>query len=89
MIETWILILGLFLPRLTLLIAWLNAGIPPNTTPFWGEFFMTLFVPNLLIALYCFSYDMDGWGYAHLAMFILRCLGSSSTVEKCKCRKRR
>ena len=48
-IAGWVLILSLFLPRLTLIIAWISNCIPPNTIPFVGDVLMAIFIPRVLI----------------------------------------
>jgi hypothetical protein len=48
--TTWFLILCLFFPRLTLLFSWLTDNLPDNDTPFWADFFLTLFFPRFLVA---------------------------------------
>jgi hypothetical protein len=76
-IETWFLILALFLPRLALLIAYCTGGIPLNTIPFWGDFFMTLFIPRVLIVIYIVSnMGFGGWAVAHLILAVLAFTGS-------------
>ncbi len=47
-----LLFFGLFFPRISLWVAWLNGAIPPNTVPFVFEFFLTLFLPRALICFY-------------------------------------
>jgi hypothetical protein len=34
------------------MIAYCNHGIPPNAIPFWGNFFMALLMPRILILIY-------------------------------------
>lgn len=84
-IELWFLVLSLFLPRIALLIAYTNHQIPPNSVPFWGDFFMTLFVPRVLILIYIMSnMGICGWFWLHLVFLILTYGGSSS----CSCNKK-
>jgi hypothetical protein len=71
-IATWFLILSLFLPRLALIIAWCTSGVPANTIPFWGDFFMTLFLPRILILIYIITnMGFGGWAVAHLIFAII------------------
>jgi len=71
MIETWFLILTLFFPRIGLLIAYYNGCIPPNTIPFWGDFFMAIFIPRILTIMYIImNLGMGPWAIAHILMFI-------------------
>ena len=54
-IAMWILLLGLFLPRLTLLIAWLETGMyPPNPLPDLVNFVLWLLFPRFLMAYYIY-----------------------------------
>ncbi len=50
--NEYLLFFGLFVPRISLLTAWLTGAIPPNTVPFWFEFFLALFLPRVLIIFY-------------------------------------
>jgi len=81
-IETWFLVMSLFLPRITLLIAWLSHGIPPNTVPFVAEVFMTIFIPRVLILIYIGTVmGLCPWFYIHL---ITACLVWGKCSVSCK-----
>jgi hypothetical protein len=72
-IPVWFLVMGLFLPRLTLFIAWIGHCIPPNDIPFIGDLFLTLLVPRVLIMIYivgCMGLYC-GWFWVHLIVLIL------------------
>lgn len=71
-IETWFLILALFLPRLSLFIAYCSNQIPYNTIPFLGDAVMAFFIPRILILIYIGSnLGCDtGWFAAHLVACI-------------------
>lgn len=71
-VELWILILGLFFPRLTLFIAYMSHNIPYNTVPLIGDLVFTLFVPNVLLGSYALYHDMPVWGTIHIILGILR-----------------
>lgn len=65
--NSMLLFFGLFFPRISLWVAWLTASIPPNTVPFWFEFFLTIFLPRGLICFYIVTtlgWD-SGWLIAH------------------------
>ena len=52
-IALWLLIAGLFFPRLALLFAWLGTGTyPPNTLPLLLNFASWLLFPRFLMAYY-------------------------------------
>jgi hypothetical protein len=59
MIETWLLVVTLFLPRIALLIAFFSHQIPSNTIPFVGDLLLYIFLPRLLMVIYI--YDNLGW----------------------------
>lgn len=65
-IETWLLLLTLFLPRLGLLIAWFSGDIPPNTVPFFGDMILAIILPRLLMLIYiATNLGFEGWFFAH------------------------
>lgn len=70
-IDIWFLVLGLILPRLTLFVAMMAHAIPLNGVPFFADFIMAIFIPNLLISIYCFEHDMVIWGIAHIFAFVV------------------
>jgi hypothetical protein len=71
-IATWFLVMSLFLPRLTLLIAYCTGGIPLNTIPFWGDFFMALFIPRILVLFYIITnLGFGAWAIIHLILLIM------------------
>jgi len=80
-VNTVVNVCAIFFPRLTLWIAWLNNCIPANPFPFWGDFFMTLFVPNVLLAVYNFSCGQNVWGAAHLFIGVCR-IGVEAKTSK-------
>jgi hypothetical protein len=69
------LVLGLFLPRLALFVAWCGSQIPANNIPFLGDFLMAAFLPRVLMLIYiAINLGTGGWFVAHLVMFILSIL---------------
>lgn len=71
-IATWFLVLTLFFPRIGLLIAWNTGDIPFNTIPFWGDFFMAVFIPRILILIYIITnMGFGGWAIAHLILCVM------------------
>lgn len=75
--DTWFLVLSLFLPRIALLIAWLGGNIPANNIPFLGEFFMTLLMPRILMLIYIGTTLGTGsaWFIVHLLVLIFIWVG--------------
>lgn len=80
-ISTWFLVLSLFVPRITLLIAWFSGSIPPNDIPFWGDFFMAVFLPRVLILIYIASIlgVMSPWFWIHIGFIILSMVWNTIT----------
>jgi len=68
-----LLFFGLFFPRISLWVAWLNGAIPPNTVPFWLEVTLTAFFPRLLLIFYAGTNLgwSSGWVIAHSIMWLL------------------
>ena len=84
-IPLWFLVLSLILPRITLLIAWFSGSIPPNDIPFWGDFFMAVFVPRVLILIYIAGIlgVMSAWFWIHLVFMAFSVLiHSISLISK-------
>ncbi|MCX7877622.1 MAG: hypothetical protein N2510_03155 [Ignavibacteria bacterium] len=85
MIETWLLVVTLFLPRIALLIAYLSGQIPPNNIPFIGDLVLYIFLPRLLMIIYI--YDNLGWEnpwfWIHIVVAILvYTKGSQETYKR-------
>ena len=87
-IETFFLIMTLFIPRITLLAYFMMKNIPFNTIPFAGDVILTVFVPRLLVLIYIYQ-NLDGinngWFWLHLVVaIIVWTKGSSETVSRTK-----
>lgn len=81
-IATWFLILGLFVPRLTLFFGWLCNALPYNTTPFFGDVIATIFLPRVLILIYIYqNWGACGWFWLHLFAFAVACVYNICTWE--------
>jgi hypothetical protein len=84
-IALWLLVVGLFFPRLGLFIAWLSAGAyPPNPLPDLANFLLWLFVPRFLMAYYIYI-DMGPdnlWFWAYLILGIVGFFGESGVVRR-------
>jgi hypothetical protein len=81
MISNALLFFSLFFPRISLFVAWLGEAIPLHNIPFWGDFFMALFIPRVLMLIYIYATlgPSSGWFIAHLIFLILA--WGSSTVS--------
>lgn len=80
MINEYLLFFSLFLPRISLLVAYINGLIPPNNIPFIGDVILAVLVPRLLMLIYIatvMGFD-TGWFWAHVVFFILS-IGSCSS----------
>ena len=90
MIETWILVVTLFLPRIALAIAYFSHQIPANNIPFIGDVLLYVFLPRLLMIIYI--YDNMGyqnpWFWIHIVVAILVCTKGSHETYKRKFRRR-
>jgi len=87
-ITTWFLVLGLFLPRVTLVAAYLTHTIPPNNVPFILDMLGAIFLPRVLICIYI-AYNMgyNEWFWLHLAIALAVYAFSSSKGKKALRRK--
>jgi hypothetical protein len=84
-IALWLLIAGLFFPRLSLLIAWLGTGTyPPNALPELVNFVSWLFFPRFLMAFYIYT-DMGTnnlWFWAYIVMGIIGFVGETGYTHR-------
>jgi hypothetical protein len=84
-IALWLLILGLFLPRLALFLAWLGTGTyPPNTLPDLVNFVSWLFLPRFLMAYYIYT-DVGAnnlWFWAYIVLGIVGLLGETDYARR-------
>ena len=84
-IALWLLIAGLFFPRLALLIAWLGTGTyPANNLPDLFNFVLWLIFPRFLIAYYIFL-DMgvnNLWFWAYLVTGVAGFFGESGFAHR-------
>jgi hypothetical protein len=84
-IDIWFLVLSLFFPRIALIIAYYSSNIPANTIPFWGDFFMAVFIPRILVVIYIatnIGYGM--WFWIHLIFCIFAYLFSAIRTTNSK-----
>jgi hypothetical protein len=88
MISNAVLFFSLFFPRLSLFVAWLGEAIPLNNIPFWGDFFMALFIPRVLMLIYIYATlgPSSGWFIAHL-IFLILAWGSSGVSASASTRR--
>lgn len=81
-ISTWFLVLGLFLPRVTLAAAYLTQTMPPNNVPFLLDVVGALFLPRVLICIYiAFNMGYNEWFWIHLIVALV-VYGFSSSKGK-------
>jgi hypothetical protein len=79
------LLLTLFLPRVGLLIWYLQGWIPANTTPFVADLLLSVFFPRILILIWiAFTMGFGGWFWAHLIFACFAYLGGGSSVSSSK-----
>jgi len=84
-IALWLLIAGLFFPRLALLVAWLGTGTyPPNTLPDLLNFVSWLFFPRFLMAYYIYV-DMGThnlWFWAYIVLGVAGFVGETGYARR-------
>jgi hypothetical protein len=87
-IATWFLVLGLFLPRVTLVAAFFTHGVPPNSVPFVLDVLGTIFLPRVLICIYIAqNMGYNEWFWLHLIVALIVYGASSSKGHKALRRK--
>jgi hypothetical protein len=89
-ITTWFLVLGLFLPRVTLVAAYLTHTMPPNNVPFLLDVLGAVFLPRVLICVYiAFNMGYNEWFWIHLIVALVVYGVGSSKGRRAVCRKNR
>lgn len=89
-ISTWFLVLGLFLPRVTLVAAYLTHTVPHNNVPFIFDALGAVFLPRVLICIYiAFNMGYNEWFWLHLIVALVVYGVSSSKGKRAICRKNR
>jgi hypothetical protein len=82
LIPMWFVIAALFVPRITLIIAFLAHQIPYNDVPVWGNVVLALLLPRLLIIIYLYEHHMYMWCGIHAFVMLLVWGGGSSSMRK-------
>lgn len=89
-IATWFLVLGLFLPRVTLVAAFFSHTVPPNNVPFILDVLGAVFLPRVLICIYiAFNMGYNEWFWLHLVVALVVYGVGSSKGKKVVCREQR
>jgi hypothetical protein len=82
-ITTWFLVLGLFLPRVTLVAAYLTHNTPPNNVPLLADVLGAVFLPRVLICIYiAMNLGYHGWFWLHLIVALLVYASSASKGDE-------
>jgi hypothetical protein len=86
-ISTWFLVLGLFLPRVTLVAAYFTQTMPPNNVPFILDVVGAVCLPRVLICIYiAFNMGYNEWFWIHLIVALVVYGVSSSKGKRVFCR---
>jgi len=84
-IDTWILLLGLLLPRLALFLAAFVVGdYPHNTLPVLFNFLGWLFIPRFLMAYYIYTDAGTNniWFWAYIVLGVAGLIGEGGYVNR-------
>lgn len=77
-IEIFLLI-SLFFPTITLIVAWMSNSIPLNNVPFFFDFIGAIIFPRLLIIYYIIYAELGfGWFIAHIIALIIKIIIDSN-----------
>jgi len=90
-IQIWLLVLTLFIPRISLLIAYFSHQIPHNTIPFIGDLIMYVLIPRVLMLIYIADNlgTSSPWFWIHLVVTLIVWSKSSHWTYKRKWRRRK
>jgi len=84
-IALWLLVAGLFFPRLALFVAWLSSGAyPVNNLGELLNFGLWLFLPRFLMAYYIYLDigTQNLWFWAYVITGVAGCFGESHVVRR-------
>ena len=83
MIQTWFLVLSLFFPRISILIAWMASQLPVWLGPPWlVKFLMAAIIPRVLILIYIATImGLCAWFWIHLGFLLF--IGLCSSIKYC------
>ncbi|HEY0758820.1 MAG TPA: hypothetical protein VGD59_06150 [Acidisarcina sp.] len=71
-IPLWILVLSLFLPRITMALAWFDHQLPSAHMPDLAGLLLWALLPRVLMLIYIyFNLGLGIWFLAHLIALIL------------------
>lgn len=66
------LIASLFLPRISLLVVYMQGSMPPNPTPFIVDVLLTMVMPRILVLiLIVVTQGFTGWFWLHFIVALL------------------
>lgn len=81
-IPVWFLVLSLFLPRISLLVAYFNPGTFPHVCPLFVAILMSALIPRVLVLIAIGTLMGIGvWFWIHLGFLVLVWLSSSVRVS--------
>ena len=89
-ISLWVLVAGLFFPRLSLFVAWLLNVYPPNALPDLIDFVFWLCFPRFLMAFYIYT-DIgihNLWFWAYVLLGLAGFVGETGYVRRRVIRRR-
>jgi len=84
-IALWLMVAGLFFPRLALLIAWLGTGTyPPNPLSDLVNLIAWLFVPRFLMAYYIYINigPNNLWFWAYIVLGLVGMVGEGGYAHR-------
>ena len=84
LIQPWLLVLTLFVPRISLLIAYFIHQVPYNNIPFIGDILLYVFLPRVLMLIYIVDNlgTSSPWFWIHLVVAVLVYFGGGKKYRK-------
>lgn len=83
-LTTLFLVASLFVPRISILVMWLQGMVPPNPVPWLGDLLLSIFFPRVLILIYIgFTMGFSTpWFWVHLIFALIAYTGGTRTATK-------
>ena len=81
--DFYFLLFSLFIPRIMMLVYFVQDWYPANTVPIWGDILLGVLFPRILILIYIYQnmgYE-NIWFAAHLLILILTSFGTGKKTK--------
>ncbi len=84
-LTTLFLVASLFVPRISLLVLYMQSMVPLNPTPFVVDVILSIFIPRIMVLILIAStVGFTGWFWVHLVAAVFAYTSSSLSASSSK-----